>query len=163
MELNVKPLLQTAVMGYRSPDPNGSNGALGLSKLMGMSSSILSRKTNPLDTTAHCSPEELVRVCKETGNHAALHAMAMEVGYLLMPMHVASPADTSPSLSSNFKELGEWLQAASSANSAPSISDNTLAGLQRELIEGISASLQTFNELKARHAAAKPAHLRVAA
>lgn len=162
MNLNVKPLLQAAVMGYRSQDPNGSNGALGLSKLMGLSNGILSRKTNPLDTTAHCSPEELVQVCKETGNHSAIQAMAMELGYLLMPMHAPSAADVAPSLSSNFKELGEWLQAASAANSAPSLSDNAMANLQRELIEGISASLQTFNELKARHAAAKPSHLRVA-
>lgn len=155
MKLNVTPLLQAAVSNYRSPDSNGSNGSLGLSKLMGISNGILSRKVSPNDPGAHLSPEELTFVCKETGDVSAFQAMAMELGYLLMPMHVASAGDTAPSLAGTFKELGEWLQAASAANSMPSVSDNTLVGLQRELLEGITASLQTFNELKAKNEAFK--------
>lgn len=157
MKLNFKPLLQATVMGYRSPDSDGSNGALGLAKILQVSNGILSRKVSPTDAAAHLSPEELVRVCQETGDVSAFQAMAMELGYLLMPMHVASPADTAPSLAGTFKELGEWLQAASAANSMPSVSDNTMGVLQRELLEGITASLQTFNELKAKHEAGKKA------
>ncbi|MGQ3179766.1 MAG: phage regulatory CII family protein, partial [Blastomonas fulva] len=73
MNLDITPLLQAAVMGYRSPEPNGSNGALGLSKLMGISNGILSRKVNPLDTGSHCSPEEVVKICRESGDLTPLH------------------------------------------------------------------------------------------
>ncbi|WP_219209464.1 phage regulatory CII family protein [Variovorax boronicumulans] len=158
---DLTPLLQTAVTNYRSPDSNGSNGSLGLSKLMGLSNGSLSRKVSPNDPVSHLSPAEFVTVCKTTGDHSAFLAMAMELGYLPMPMHTASTRDLAPSLSATFKELGEWLQAASAANSAPSLSDNGLMILQRELIEGIAASVQTFCELKAKHVGAKPA-LRVA-
>jgi hypothetical protein len=166
--MNIKSLLQAAASKYRSTKDNGSNGALGLAKeVLHISNGNLSRKVNPNDDTCHCSPEEVITICRESGDHAPLQAMAMELGYLLMPMHIASTADMAPSLAGTFKELGEWLQAATTANASASLSDNTIAALQRELLEGISSSIATFNELKAKHeggkVASKPAHVRAVA
>lgn len=159
--MDVTLLLQKAVTGYRSPKTDGSNGSLGLSKILGISNGSLSRKVSPNDSASHCSPDEVITICKETGDLAPMHAMAAQLGCVLMPISLEGGKDLSPDLASNFKELGEWLQAASAANAAPSLSDNAMAVLSSEMIEGLSATITTFQKLKAKHAAGKPA-LRVA-
>jgi hypothetical protein len=164
--MNVTTLLQTAVTNYRSPDSNGSNGSLGLSKLMGISNGSLSRKVSPNDPVSHCSPEEVVFICKTTGDMAPFLAMAAALGCVVLPMSVDRAADVSPTLATNFKEDGEWLQAASTAYAAPVLSDNLLAQVTREGIESMSATAATLMQLQAKHDAAtnapsKPA-LRVA-
>lgn len=155
MKLDVTPLLQAAVQSYRSPDPEGSNGALGLSKLMRISNGILSRKVSPVDTGAHCSPEEFITICRETGDLAPLHAMAAALGCVLLPMAPAVARDVSPVLATNFKEDGEWLQAASAAYASPTLSDNQLAAATKEGIESIKATADTLGQLYAKNAASK--------
>ncbi|CAA2107692.1 phage regulatory CII family protein [Variovorax paradoxus] len=157
--MNIKALLQTAVGKYQSTKPNGSNGALGLAKeVLHISNGSLSRKVNPNDDGSHCSPEEVITICRESGDHAPLQAMAIELGYVLMPLQVGAVSEMAPSLAGNFKELGEWLQAASAAASSPNgaLTDNVINNLQRELFEGIFTSMQTFNEIRAKHEASKP-------
>jgi len=159
MKFDVTPLLQAAVQSYRSPDPDGSNGALGLSKLMRISNGILSRKVSPLDSGAHCSPEEILTICKETGDLAPLHAMAAALGCVLLPMSPEAAADVSPTLATNFKEDGEWLQAASAAYAAPSLSDNQLAQATKDGIESIQATANTLGQLYAKNASTKSARV----
>jgi hypothetical protein len=159
---DVTHLLQAAVYGYRSPDSDGSNGAKGLCKLLGISNSILSRKVSPNDSTCHLSPAELVRVCKETGDHAALIAMAMQLGYVLMPLDVDLTDDTNCPMGKTFKESGEWLQKASAANAKPTLTPNELDDLQRELFESFAQDMRMFALLKAKCHAQRPSHLRAA-
>jgi hypothetical protein len=159
MNLDVTPLLQAAVMSYRSPDSNGSNGALGLAKLMRISNGILSRKVSPTDAGAHCSPEEFITICKETGDLAPLHALAAALGCVVMPMTQGGAGEMSPTLATNFKEDGEWLQAASAAYAAPAVSDNMLAQATREGIESIRATANTLGQLCAKNAEGKVARL----
>lgn len=155
MKFDVTPLLQAAVAKYRSPDEDGSNGALGLAKLMRISNGILSRKVSPLDTGAHCSPEEFITICRETGDLTPLHAMAAALGCVLLPMSPEAAADVSPVLATNFKEDGEWLQAASAAYAAPALSDNQLAQATKEGIESIQATANTLGQLYAKNASTK--------
>lgn len=159
MKLDVTPLLQAAVQSYRSPDADGSNGALGLSKLMRISNGILSRKVSPVDTGAHCSPEEFITICRETGDLAPLHAMAAALGCVLLPMAPGALRDVSPVLATNFKEDGEWLQAASAAYASPTLSDNQLAAATKEGIESIKATADTLGQLYAKNAASKEARV----
>jgi hypothetical protein len=157
MKLDITPLLQAAVQSYRSPDADGSNGALGLSKLMRISNGILSRKVSPVDTGAHCSPEEFVTICRETGDLAPLHAMAAALGCVLLPMTADASKDVSPVLATNFREDGEWLQAASAAYASPALSDNQLAAATKEGIESIKATAETIGHLYAKNAENKAA------
>lgn len=156
MKIDVTHTLQAAVENYRSPDSDGSNGALGLSKLMRISNGILSRKVNPLDKGAHCSPEEVITICRETGDLGPLHAMAAALGCVLLPMAPGGAADVSPVLATNFKEAGEWFQAATAAYAAPSLTDNQLAAATKEGIDNIKATAETLGHLYAMNAAAKP-------
>jgi len=159
MKLDVTPLLQAAVLSYRSPDPDGSNGALGLSKLMHISNGILSRKVSPLDNGAHCSPEEFVTICRETGDLAPLHAIAAALGCVLLPMAPEVAADVSPVLATNFKEDGEWLHAAADACADQALSDNKLAKAMKEGVDSIRATTNTIGHLFAMNAATKAARV----
>lgn len=162
---DITSLLQSAVAGYRSQDQHGSNGALGLSKLMRISNGSLSRKVSPTDNVSHCSPAEVVAICKLTGDLAPMHAMAAEVGCLLMPLGVSAAADLAPDLAANFKEVAEWLQVASAAHAAgqAALTDNKMAELGKEMIEAMASTIAAYQRLQAMHAAAKPTHLRAAA
>jgi hypothetical protein len=159
---DVTSLLQTAVSNYRSPDSNGSNGSLGLSKLMGISNGSLSRKVSPNDPVSHVSPAELVKVCKETGDHSALIAMAMHLGYVLMPLNMESTDDLSPGMVKTIKESADWLQVASAANASPRLTANQLADAKRELFESIQEGVRMYSALEARYLAQQPSHLRAA-
>lgn len=159
---DVTHLLQNAVSSYRSPDSNGSNGALGLSKLLGISNGILSRKVSPNDPACHLSPAELVKVCKETGDHSAFVAMAMELGYVLMPLDVSLADDPSCPMGRTFKESGEWLQKASALNASPRPTPNQIEEARRELFESIAQDMRMFSMLQAKSLAQQPSHLKAA-
>jgi hypothetical protein len=167
--VNIKSLLQAAVSKYRSAEPNGSNGAVGLAKeVLHVSNGNLSRKVNPNDETCHCSPDEVIAICKATGDLGPLHAMAAALGCVLMPMAGGEVGDMPAVLASNVKEDGEWFQAAAMAYAAPKLSDNQLANAAKEGIESMSATARTLMHLYAKNesdksgAASKPTHLKVA-
>lgn len=167
--MNIKMLLQDALGLYRSKDPNGSNGASGMAKeVLHISNGNLSRKVNPNDTTCHCSPEEVIAICKATGDLGPMHAMAAALGCVLLPMAHGEMADLPVVLASNVKEDGEWFQAAAMAYAAPKLSDNQVALAAKEGIESISATARTIMHLYSKNeadkggSAAKPAHLKAA-
>jgi hypothetical protein len=81
--------------------------------------------------------------------------MAAALGCVLLPMAPEVAADVSPVLATNFKEDGEWLQAASAAYAAPALSDNQLAAATKEGIESIKATADTLGQLYAKNAATK--------
>lgn len=167
--MNIKSLLQAAVSKYRSTEPNGSNGAVGLAKeVLHVSNGNLSRKVNPNDDTCHCSPDEVIAICKATGDLGPMHAMAAALGCVLIPMAGEALGDMPAVLATNVKEDGEWFQAAAMAYAAPKLSDNQLATAAKEGIESMSATARTIMHLYSKAEAdktgdaSKPAHLRVA-
>ena len=56
-------------------------GVTALAARLGMSANTLTHKVNPNNTTHHLHPKEVVAVMHMSGNAAALHAMAEQVGY----------------------------------------------------------------------------------
>ncbi|MBB1603329.1 phage regulatory CII family protein [Variovorax sp. UMC13] len=156
---DVTALLQDAVSKFRSTDPNGSNGAAGLSKLMGITAASLSHKVSPTYPTAHCSPREVLQICKLTGDMVPIQAMAAALGGVFVPLFCASEADAnsvSCKVASAFKENGEWLAAAGSANAQAVLNANQLAVAKREMMESIMASVRAFAALEAKHSASQP-------
>lgn len=59
-------------------------GVTALASRLGMSANTLTHKVNPNNTTHHLHPKEVVAVMHMSGNAAALHAMAAQVGYTCM-------------------------------------------------------------------------------
>lgn len=165
--MNIKLLLQNALGNYRSTKPEGSNGALGMAKeVLHISNGNLSRKVNPNDSTCHCSPEEVIAICKATGDLGPMHAMAAALGCVLLPMAGAEAGAIPVVLATNIKEDGEWFQAAAQAYAAPKLSDNQLAVATKEGIESMSATARSIMHLYAKNEADKGVdgkpHLKVA-
>lgn len=59
-------------------------GVTALAARLGMSANTLTHKVNPNNTTHHLHPKEVVAVMHMSGNAAALHAMAEQLGYTCM-------------------------------------------------------------------------------
>lgn len=56
-------------------------GVTALAERLGMSPNTLTHKVNVNNTTHHLHPKEVVAVMHQSGNAAALHAMAAQLGY----------------------------------------------------------------------------------
>ncbi|WP_295851018.1 phage regulatory CII family protein [uncultured Xylophilus sp.] len=158
--MNITALLYNAVRRFRGVEPEDSNGAAGLAPYMGLTSTSLSHKVSPTYASAHCSPDEVVMICKLTQDHAPLQAMAMQLGYALLPIAPAT-GDGDPDyvqrMSSSVAEFGQFIAEASSSYADRSIDDNEMARITQEFAESMSAQAHLFALLKAKHLKAKPA------
>lgn len=155
--MNITALLYNAVRRFRGIDPDDSNGAAGLAPYMGLTATSLSHKVSPTYPTAHCSPDEVVAVCKLTGDHAALQAMAMQLGYALLP--VATDAGADPEyinrVTASAKEFGEFLAESAAGIADKHISDSEMAKISKEFAESMAAQAHLFAVVQARHEAGK--------
>ena len=158
--MNITALLFNAVRRFRGVEPDDANGAAGLAPAMGITATSLNHKVSLTYPTAHCSPDEVVLICKLTGDHAPMQAMAMQLGYALLPI-VSKQEQNDPEffgrLTLSVKEFGEFITEASSGYADKSIDDNEMARITKEFAEAMAAQSHLFAALKARHLAAKPA------
>lgn len=158
--MNVTALLHQAVKKFRGQGPDDQNGAAGLAEYMGIAQTSLSHKVSPTYPSAHCSPDEVVEICKLTGDHAPLQAMAMNLGYALLPI---TPADEMTHehacrVASNAKEFGEYLaMAAAHSVAGKRTTDADMADLAKELTQSIAAQTALYGQLQAAHEARKEA------
>ena len=159
--MNVTGLLYAAVRGFRGPAADDSNGATGLAPFMDMSATSLSHKVSPAYTNSHCSPEEVVQICKLTGDAGAVRAMALELGYALLPI---APVGEGPGgsqfmagLAASIKEFGEFITESSSRAASNGISDNDMARIDREFSEHMAASAHLYSLIRQQHRDSRPA------
>lgn len=158
--LNIKRALQDAVSKFRSQDEFGSNGAKGLAPEMGLSAGSLSHKVSPTYPGAHCSPEEVVEICKKTGDIGPMQAMCAELGGVYLPL-VASLDKASCLIVGSVKEYGEWMAKANSGLQMEDreLTDAYMADLERELLESVTECMRLHSKLRARHAGINGRHL----
>lgn len=159
VSMNFTALLFNAVRHFRGPQPEDSNGAAGLAPYMGITATSLSHKVSPTYPSAHCSPEEVVNICKLTGDHETVRAMAKELGYAMLPITVPAcegGAAHAKRMAASVKEFGEFL-AETAVNAADGhINDNEMARITREFMESMAAQTGLYAALKAMHQASKP-------
>lgn len=159
--MNITALLYNAVRYFRGPQPEDSNGAAGLAPYMGITSTSLSHKVSPTHT-AHCSPEEIVAICKLTGDHAAVRAMAKQLGYYLVPVP-QQDADLDPEyigrVTACAKEFGEFLAEATTSYADKHVSDSEMVKITKEFAESMAAQSHLFSILQAKHEGGKPGHI----
>lgn len=155
--MNITAALFQAVKNFRNPDPTEPNGAAGLAPWVGITSTSLSHKVSPT-YQAHCSPEEVVAICKFTGDHTAMQAMAMELGYALLPLApVEQDVDKEylASITASAREFGEFLTEAATHYSDKSMTDAVMARITKEFAESMSAQAHVYASLQAKHKADK--------
>ncbi|MGC3984806.1 MAG: hypothetical protein QM777_08810 [Pseudorhodoferax sp.] len=156
--MNIRGLLYTAVRNFRGVDPEDSNGATGLAGYMSMSATSLSHKVAPNHPSAHCSPEEVVEICRLTGDHAPVQAMAMRLGYALVPIDTDSSMSAADAcrIATSAKEFGEYLAAAAANAGGKGIKDTEMARITKEFAESMAAQAQLFAHLQSQYEAGKP-------
>lgn len=156
--MNVRGLLHAAVRGFRGAGPDDSNGATGLAAYMSISPTSLSHKVAPNHPSAHCSPDEVVDICRLTGDHSAMQAMAFQLGYVLVPIESTSAMSAADAcrIAASAKEFGEFLAEAASNPSGKGIKDADMVRITKEFAESMAAQAALFAHLQATHDAGKP-------
>lgn len=159
-QMNIRALLHNAVRCFRGPQPEDSNGAVGLSGYMGLTSTSLSHKVSPTYPSAHCSPEEVIAICQLTGDHAPIQAMAKALGYVLVPI-AQEGTDTDQEyieqLTAAAREFGEYLAESTSSYADKRITDPEMTRITKEFADSMAAQARLFAILQAKHRAGKPA------
>lgn len=119
---------------------NFEHGTAALAARLGMSITSLSHKTSPTYPGAHCSPEEMLELMQVTGDHGALHAMAVQLGYVLLPMPaMESQAECTITLASAVAEFGEFIAEAAKDLADGRVTDNERARIEREGAQALAA------------------------
>lgn len=153
--MNITALLYNAVRRFRGPGPDDSNGACGLAPYIGITAVSLSHKVSPTYPSTHCSPEEVLAICKLTGDHEPLRAMAKDLGYALLPL---APAHEEPDdawaerLTDSVKEFGEYVTTASVSYADKKVSDAEMAGIEREFNQAMAGMSRVHAYLRDCHA-----------
>lgn len=158
--MNIRALLYNAVRCFRGPQPEDSNGAVGLAGYMGLTSTSLSHKVSPTYPNAHCSPEEVVSICQLTGDHAPMQAMAKALGYVLVPIAEEggdSDQQYIEQLTATAREFGEYISEATSSYADKQITDPEMARITKEFADSMAAQSRLFSILQNKHQAGKPA------
>lgn len=150
--MNITAALYRAAHGY-------APGMPALAEYLGISAHSLAHKVSPNYPSAHCSPDELVRICEVTGDLGALQAQAQALGQVLMPLPASGAAggdDLARKLAASCKEFGDFVSEISADLSDGKVTPNELARIEREAGELIGAVHVLLAHAAALAAAGRP-------
>lgn len=137
---------------------NFPHGMANLAGFLGVSEHSLQHKVSPTYPTAHCSPEEVVRICEVTGDLGPLQAMASRLGQMVMPIPTAAgvDGDLAHKLADTCKEFGELISEISGDLADGKVTPNELARIEREAGQLIGAVHMLLAHANALAQASKP-------
>ncbi len=149
--MNVTAALYRAAHGF----PQGMGNLAGF---LGISEHSLQHKVSPTYPSAHCSPEEVVRICEVTGDLGPLQAMASRLGQMMTPMPHATAVDgdLARKLAETCKEFGEFVSEISGDLADGRVTPNELQRIEREAGELIGAVHKLLAHANAMVEAGKP-------
>lgn len=149
--MDVTLALQRAVKAF----PHGSDA---LAARLRISTTSLLHKVSPTYPGAHCSPEEALAIMEATNDHGALHAMAGQLGYVLLPMPGGEEAggQIATHLATTVREFGEFVAEAARDLGEGKCTTNELARVEREGAEALAAIQQLLSLAQQLHAAGRP-------
>lgn len=149
--MNTTAALYRAAHGY-------PQGMATLAGFLGISEHSLQHKVSPTYPGAHCSPEEVVRICEVTGDLGPLQAMAGRVGQMLMPMPASGQADgdLARKLAEACKEFGEFVTEISGDLADGRVTPNEMQRIEREAGELIGKVHMLLAHANAIAEASKP-------
>jgi hypothetical protein len=127
------------------------------------SHSVLSHKLNPNDQANHLTVTDLITIMVMTGDHRALHAMCMELGYMALPLPAQTGDDaTAEALTDTCKEFADYLQSVTGALADHKVTAIELRRVRKELIEMVAAAGKLESILASMEARREPISLRQA-
>lgn len=149
--MNITAALYRAAHGYQP-------GMGALAGFLGVSEHSLQHKVSPTYPSAHCSPEEVMRICEVTGDLGPVQAMAQRLGQMVMPLPSAGPAegDLARKLADACKEFGEFVTEISGDLADGTVTPNELRRIEREAGELIGVVHVLLAHANALAAAGRP-------
>lgn len=115
-------------------------GTRGLALRMGVNGAVLSHKLNPNDGSNHLTVREFEAMLTLTGDHRALHALALDQGYMLLPLPGESDCPAMGALIQSVSESADFLKAASESLADGKVTKLELATVRKELTEMVAAA-----------------------
>lgn len=117
-------------------------GVPALAVRMGVKShGVLAHKLNPNDNANHLTVRDLMTILTLTGDHRALHAACLELGYMALPLPAQTGDDlTAEALTDTCKEFADYLQSVTSALSDHKVTANELKRVRKELGELVASA-----------------------
>jgi hypothetical protein len=145
-------------------------GARALALLMGKNPTTLSHELTGTGTAklGLVDAIAMVKAAREQELPHALvpiHALCRELGgmFVQLPQGVDAGDDTLRHLANVAAELGDVAREVDERTRDGDVSDNDLRAIEPQALEVVAAIDRLMSNLRARNAAAKPSHLKVAA
>lgn len=130
-------------------------GVPALAARMGVKShGVLAHKLNPNDNANHLTVRDLMALMTLTGDHRALHAMCMELGYMALPLPTSQLGEeaVAEALTDTCKEFADYLQSVTGALSDNKVTANDLRKVRKELGEMVATAGRLEASLAAKEA-----------
>ena len=149
--------MNTTAALYRSAHGYPQGMAV-LAGFLGISEHSLQHKVSPTYPGAHCSPEEVVRICEVTGDLGPLLAMASRLGQMVMPIPAATAVegDLARKLADTCREFGELISEISGDLADGRVTPNEMQRIEREAGELIGKVHMLLAHANAIAEASKP-------
>lgn len=108
-------------------------GARALAARMGLNPTVLSNQLNPNNSDHPLQVRNLMLLMSLTGDHRALHAACLDLGYMALPLPAVADETTSEALTQTCKEFADFLQVVTAALSDGKITKLELRSIRKEL------------------------------
>lgn len=131
-------------------------GTRALAMRMNVNGAVLSHKLNPNDASNHLTVREFEALLTLTGDHRALHALALEHGYMLMPLPSATDCPALGALITAVSESADFMKAVSESLSDGKVTKLELARVRKELTEMVAAAAKLEWIMEAMEAKGRP-------
>ena len=105
------------------------------------SHAVLSHKLNPNNADNHLTVTDLMTIMAMTGDHRALHAACLELGYMALPLPAQiGDEPTAEALTDTCKEFADYLQSVTGALADNKVTAIELRRVRKELGEMVAAA-----------------------
>lgn len=116
-------------------------GARALALRLGVNAAVLSNRLNPNNHDHHLTVRDLMAMMTMSGDHRALHAACMELGYMAFPLPTqVGDDDTTEALTNTCKEFSDYLQTVTGSLSDNKVNATELRRIRKELAEMVAAA-----------------------
>lgn len=114
-------------------------GAKALALRLGVAA--LSNRLNPNNHEHHLTVHDLMAIMTLTGDHRALHAACMELGYMALPLpSQVGDDETTEALTNTCKEFSDYLQTVTGSLADNKVTAAELRRSRKELGEMVAAA-----------------------
>lgn len=110
-------------------------GVPALAARMGKNGAVLRHKLNPNDQANHLTVADLMTIMTMTGDHRALHAACIELGYMALPLPHIGDESITEAITDTVKEFSDLLRAVTKVMADGKVTKLEVRSVRKELGE----------------------------